>query len=217
MSFLSTVTDWVPTRNPRCAIQWLAAWARGRALTGDADAYPVPYWQFVSGAALAYAHVRSLAHVQDDQAIVYWLTDLAGRAGTKGANGVWSGLAAAAAGAVAKDGSMLSLARRQLDAFLTAEPKSDGLSAAVMIAALLGIQHPQLDKLVDDEVRKLLMTGEGTADWLPIYNRNAYLFQNTRICKLLQRQNEFNAAPLGGNTMSQNPLERLTYSPTCPL
>lgn len=111
---------------------------------------------------------------------------------------------------------MLSLAQRHLDAFF-ADPKSDGLSAAVMIAAILGIQYPQLDKLVDDEVRRLLTSGDGTADWLPIYNRNAYLFQNMRICKLLQRQKEFNAAALGGNTMLQNPLERLTYSPTCPL
>lgn len=54
-----------------------------------------------------------------------------------------------------------------------------------------------------------------TATWLHVYNRNAYVFQNLRICRILPRVGVVPTPELGGDTTSPNPLERLTYRPTC--
>jgi poly(beta-D-mannuronate) lyase len=76
---LSTSTTATADHHARCALAWLEAWARGRALLGQMRSKQAEYqrkWD-TAGLALAYLKVRRSASPEQHAAIAPWLVALA--------------------------------------------------------------------------------------------------------------------------------------------
>lgn len=160
----------------RCALDWLSSWAKQNAMLGamtTEQSYYTRKWA-LSGLALSYARVQGAASPEQRKRIEDWLLALAdatmrhsdAHKGTRNNHYYWEGLAVTATGAVTRDARCLEWGRRvfahamgqiQPDGSLPLEMARAGralnyhlFSAAplVMMASILDLQDPALDKLV---------------------------------------------------------------------
>lgn len=160
----------------RCALDWLSGWADKGAMLGTMtteQSYYTRKWA-LSGLALSYARVQAAAAPAQRKRIEDWLLLLAdatmrhsdAHKGSRNNHYYWEGLAVAATGAVTHDARCLAWGRKvfehamgqiQPDGTLPLEMARAGralnyhLFAAaplVMIASILDLQDPALDKLV---------------------------------------------------------------------
>jgi poly(beta-D-mannuronate) lyase len=198
----------------RCALAWLDDWAGRRALQGTMtteQSYYTRTWT-LAGLALNYARVRAAATPVQRASIEPWLRGLAAATvehsavykGVRNNHYYWEGLAVAAAGAVTDDAASLAWGRKAFEHAMT-QVRADGalpyelargpkalhyhLFAAgplVMLASILDVQAPQLDRLVhfamaglDDPVAIALLSDsaqerpEGVPGWVAVYRRHA--------------------------------------------
>ena len=198
----------------QCALRWLASWAEQKAMQGTmttAQSYYTRKWT-LAGLALSYARVRSAATPAQRDTIEAWLRQLAAAtiehaAAHKGARNnhyYWEGLAVTAAGAVTGDARSLAWGRQVFeDAMRQIQPNGSlpneleragkalhyhlyAAAPLVMMASILDLQAPQLDRLVrfsaagvTDPVAIEKMTGfkqerpTGMPGWIAIYRRHS--------------------------------------------
>jgi poly(beta-D-mannuronate) lyase len=197
----------------RCALDWLSSWAKQNAMLGTMtteQSYYTRKWA-LSGLALSYARVQAAASKEEKKRIEDWLLALAdatmrhsdAHKGSRNNHYYWEGLAVTATGAVTHDARCLEWGRKvfahamgqiQADGTLPLEMARAGralnyhLFAAaplVMIASILDVQDPALDKLVAFSVTGVndpsilqKMTGfeqehpNGVPGWIAIYLRH---------------------------------------------
>lgn len=197
----------------QCALAWLDAWAGGGALLGTMSteqSYYTRKWT-LGGLALAYARIRPAATSDQRRRIDAWLLALAdatmrhsdAHKGVRNNHYYWEGLAVTAAGAVTGDARSLAWGRKvfgdamrqvQPDGSLPYEMARAGkalhyhLYAAaplVMMASILDLHAPQLDRLVrfavagvDDPstIEKVAGVAQerpaGVPGWIAIYDRH---------------------------------------------
>jgi len=228
----------------RCALTWLAAWADGRAMLGkmsSGQSYYQRKWT-LAGLALSYARIKPAATPAQQQAIEGWFKALAdatmthsdAQKGKRNNHYYWEGLAVAAVGGVTGDARYLAWGRKVFDHAMSqvAEDGSLPLEMAratkalhyhvfsaqplVLLASILDVQSPQLDKLVrftvagaKDSSAIAKATGfeqepvkPGNMSWLLVYARHG-------------GKAEFSAASpgrqtrMGGDLAQTNPLEHL--------
>ncbi|MGB9988360.1 alginate lyase family protein [Massilia sp. SM-13] len=228
----------------RCALTWLAVWAEGRAMLGkmsSGQSYYQRKWT-LAGLALSYARIKPAATPAQQQAIEGWFKQLAdatmthsdAQKGKRNNHYYWEGLAVAAVGGVTGDARYLAWGRKVFDHAMSqvAEDGSLPLEMAratkalhyhvfsaqplVLLASILDVQSPQLDRLVrftvdgaKDSSAIAKATGfeqepvkPGNMSWLLVYARHG-------------GKAEFNAASpgrqtrMGGDLAQANPLEHL--------
>jgi poly(beta-D-mannuronate) lyase len=160
----------------RCALGWLSSWAAQGAMLGTMSteqSYYTRKWA-LSGLALSYARVQAAAPAAQRKQIEDWLLALAdatmrhsdAHKGERNNHYYWEGLAVTATGAVTHDARCLAWGRKvfehamgqiQPDGTLPLEMARAGralnyhLFAAaplVMMASILDVQDPALDRLV---------------------------------------------------------------------
>jgi len=197
----------------RCALHWLTSWADQGAMLGKMtsnQSYYTRKWT-LGGLALSYARVRAAATPAQREAVDDWLRALAeatmrhadAHKGVRNNHYYWEGLAVAATGAVTGDARSLAWGRMVFDTAM-AQVQPDGslppelaragkalhyhLYAAaplVMLASILDLQSPQLDRLVafavagvrdPAPIEKLAGFAQerprGVPGWIDIYRRH---------------------------------------------
>lgn len=172
-------------RAAACALGWLEAWASQDALLGKMSSNQSWYtrkWT-LGGLALSYARVQAAATPAQRKAIEDWLRKLAdltvahadAHKGVRNNHYYWEGLAITAVGAVTQEQRYLAWGRNVFDHAM-GQIQPDGslphemaraakalhyhLFAAaplVLMASILDVQHPALDRLVR-------FAAEGVAD-----------------------------------------------------
>lgn len=232
----------------QCALGWLQAWAEGGGMLGTMTTNQSWYtrkWT-LGGLALSYARVQAAATPAQRQAIEAWLRQLAdltiahadAHKGVRNNHYYWEGLAITATGAVTKDARYLAWGRKVFDhAMVQIQPDgslplevaragkalSYHLYAAAplaMMASILDLQHPALDRLVRfssanvaDPSTLQRMTGveqEKPArmpGWIAIYDRHA----TQPLSKEPPPANNWDAR-MGGDRNLPNPLEHVRGS-----
>jgi len=228
----------------RCALDWLGVWADGRALMGNMTTEQSFYtrkWT-LGGLALSYARVQQAATPAQRKRIEDWLLALAdltmrhsdAHKGVRNNHYYWEGLAVTAAGAVTHDARSLAWGRKVFDAAML-QVQADGslphemeragkalhyhLFAAaplVMMASILDLQSPRLDRLVRFAVDGVAnpsaiekMTGVpqerpgGMPGWVAIHDRHL-----GRAPARPYPANNWDAR-MGGDRSLANPLEHL--------
>jgi poly(beta-D-mannuronate) lyase len=197
----------------RCALDWLSGWAAQKAMLGTMtteQSYYTRKWA-LSGLALSYARVQAAASKEQKKRIEDWLLALAdatmrhsdAHKGSRNNHYYWEGLAVTATGAVTHDARCLDWGRKvfahamgqiQSDGSLPLEMARAGralnyhLFAAaplVMMASILDVQDPALDRLVafsvagvNDPAILQKMTGfeqehpNGVPGWIAIWLRH---------------------------------------------
>jgi len=229
----------------RCALAWLSGWADGKALLGTMtteQSYCTRKWT-LGGLALSYARVRAAATPDERRRIDAWLLALAdatirhsdAHKGVRNNHYYWEGLAVTATGAVTGDARCLAWGRKVFDAAM-AQIRPDGalpyeleragkalhyhLYAAaplVMIASILDLQAPQLDRLVAfaiggvaDPSTIATMTGVaqerpgGVPGWIAIYVRHGGKLAAPVALPVVNWD-----ARMGGDRGLANPLEHV--------
>jgi poly(beta-D-mannuronate) lyase len=160
----------------QCGLQWLSAWARQDAMLGKMSSnqsYYTRKWA-LGGLALSYAKLRPAANDADRQAIDAWLKALAdatlvhadANKGVRNNHYYWEGLAVAATGAVTGDQRLLGWGRKVFDHAMSQVAEDGSLplemgraakalhyhsfaaQPLVMLASILDVQSPKLDRLV---------------------------------------------------------------------
>ncbi|TFW34036.1 alginate lyase family protein [Massilia horti] len=179
----------------QCALAWLASWADHKAMLGKMTTEQSFYtrkWT-LAGLALSYARVKPAATPAQQESIEGWFKALAdgtiehseAHKGNRNNHYYWEGLAVAAAGAVTHEERHLAWGRKVFDHAM-GQVADDGslplemarasralsyhsFSAAplVMLASVLNVQSPKLDKLVK-------FTLDGTADPAIIQKMNGF-------------------------------------------
>lgn len=229
----------------QCALGWLQAWAEGGGMLGTMSTNQSWYtrkWT-LSGLALSYARVQAAATPAQRQAIEAWLRQLAdltiahsdAHKGVRNNHYYWEGLAITATGAVTGEARYLAWGRKmfdhamgqiQPDGSLPLEVARAGkalsyhLYAAaplVMVASILDLQHPNLDRLVRfssanvaDPSTLQQMTGVSQEKpsrmpgWIAIYDRHATQPLSTEP----PPANNWDAR-MGGDRSLPNPLEHV--------
>jgi len=232
----------------QCALGWLQAWADGGGMLGAMATNQSWYtrkWT-LSGLALSYARVQAAATPAQRQAVEAWLRRLAdltiahsdAHKGVRNNHYYWEGLAITATGAVTGEARYLAWGRKmfdhamdqiQADGSLPLEVARAGkalsyhLYAAaplVMVASILDLQHPQLDRLVRfsnanvaDPSTLRRMTGfeqekpSRMPGWIAIYDRHAAQPLSTEP----PPANNWDAR-MGGDRSLPNPLEHIRGS-----
>jgi poly(beta-D-mannuronate) lyase len=232
----------------QCALGWLQAWADGGGMLGAMATNQSWYtrkWT-LSGLALSYARVQAAATPAQRQAVEAWLRRLAdltiahsdAHKGVRNNHYYWEGLAITATGAVTGEARYLAWGRKmfdhamdqiQADGSLPLEVARAGkalsyhLYAAaplVMVASILDLQHPQLDRLVRfsnanvaDPSTLRRMTGfeqekpPRMPGWIAIYDRHAAQPLSTEP----PPANNWDAR-MGGDRNLPNPLEHVRGS-----
>jgi len=226
-----------------CALGWLQAWAAQDALLGKMSSNQSWYtrkWT-LGGLALSYARVQAAATPQQRKSIEDWFRKLAdltiahadANKGVRNNHYYWEGLAVTAVGAVTQDQAYLAWGRKVFDHAM-GQIQPDGslphemaraakalhyhLYAAaplVLMASILDVQHPALDRLVrfgfdavanpatierlagSPQERPSRMPG-----WIAFYDRHAALPLSTQP---LPSDNW--DARMGGDRSLPNPLE----------
>ena len=197
----------------RCALGWLQAWAAQGAMLGKMStnqSYYTRKWT-LGGLALSYARVQPMATPAQRQSIEAWLRTLAdatiehsdAHKGVRNNHYYWEGLAVTAAGAVTGEPRYLAWGRKVFDHAMgqvqpdgslplemarAAKALSYHLYAAAplaMVASILDLQHPNLDRLVRfsidgvaDSTTVARLAGfpqepQRMPGWIAIYNRHA--------------------------------------------
>jgi len=229
----------------QCALGSLQAWADGGGMLGTMSTNQSWYtrkWT-LSGLALSYARVQAAATPAQRQAIEAWLRQLAdltiahadAHKGVRNNHYYWEGLAITATGAVTGEARYLAWGRKvfdhaigqiQPDGSLPLEVARAGkalsyhLYAAaplVMMASILDLQHPNLDRLVRfgaanvvDSSALQRMTGVAQETpsrmpgWVAIYNRHAA----QPLAGEAPPANNWDAR-MGGDRSLPNPLEHV--------
>jgi poly(beta-D-mannuronate) lyase len=227
----------------RCALDWLSSWATQNAMLGamtTEQSYYTRKWA-LSGLALSYAWVQAAASKEEQKRIEDWLLALAdatmrhsdAHKGSRNNHYYWEGLAVTATGAVTHDARCLEWGRKvfahamgqiQPDGTLPLEMARAGralnyhLFAAaplVMIASILDVQDPALDKLVAFSVAGVndpsilqKMTGfeqehpNGVPGWIVFYLRHG-----GRLAAPVEIPAKNFDARMGGDRNLVNPLE----------
>ncbi len=232
----------------QCALGWLQAWAEGGGMLGAMTTNQSWYtrkWT-LAGLSLSYARVQATATPAQRQAIEAWLRRLAdltiahadAHKGVRNNHYYWEGLAIAATGAVTGEARYLDWGRKVFDhAMGQIEPDgslplevaragkalSYHLYAAaplVMVASILDLQHPKLDRLVRfssanvaDSSTLQRMTGfaqetpSRMPGWIAIYDRHA----TQPLSKEAPPANNWDAR-MGGDRSLPNPVEHVRGS-----
>ncbi|WP_288379969.1 alginate lyase family protein [uncultured Massilia sp.] len=229
----------------QCGLGWLQAWADGGGMLGTMTTNQSWYtrkWT-LSGLALSYARVKPQATPAQRAAIEAWLRRLAdltiahadAHKGVRNNHYYWEGLAVTATGAVTGEARYLAWGRKvfdhamgqiQPDGSLPLEVARAGkalgyhLYAAaplVLMASILDLQHPNLDRLVrfgaanvaDPSVLQRMTGAEQEKPsrmpgWVAIYDRHAA----EPWAKEAPPANNWDAR-MGGDRSLPNPLEHL--------
>ena len=226
--------------DPACALTWLDSWAKQQALLGklsSEQAYYVRKWT-LGGMALSYARVRAAASPAQRQSIEGWFKALAdatiahsdAKTGTRNNHYYWEGLAVTAVGGVTRDSRYLGWGRKVFDHAMGQMAADGSLPAEmargvkalhyqvyatvplVMIASILDLHDPKLDRLVaftvaasadPSGIAKATGFGQervGVRDVNTIYGRHQGKPLEPSDKPLWQPR-------LGGNLNSPNPLE----------
>jgi poly(beta-D-mannuronate) lyase len=230
-------------QDARCALEAMASWAGQNAMLGKMTTEQSFYtrkWA-LSGLALSYARVQAVAPAEQRKRIEAWLLALAdatmvhsdAHKGVRNNHYYWEGLAVTATGAVTGNARCLDWGRKvfahamgqiQPDGTLPLEMERAGralsyhLFAAaplVMMASILDVQAPELDRLVAFSVagvndptlvQKLNGAAQekvgGVPGWLAIYQRHG----GKLAAPLAMPANNWDAR-LGGDRNMLNPLE----------
>ena len=226
----------------RCALDWLDAWAGGGALLGSMtteQSYYTRKWT-LGGLALSYARIQQAATPAQRKRIEAWLLALAdltmrhsdAHKGVRNNHYYWEGLAVTAVGAVTQDARSLAWGRKVFDAAML-QVQPDGalplemaragkalhyhLYAAaplVLMASILDLQSPELDRLVRFAVAGVAdpsaieaVTGvrqerpAGMPGWIAIHDRHT-----GRAPARPYPSNNWDAR-MGGDRSLANPLE----------
>lgn len=232
----------------QCALGWLQAWAEGGGMLGTMTTNQSWYtrkWT-LSGLALSYARVQAAATPAQRQAIEAWLRRLAdltiahsdAHKGVRNNHYYWEGLAVTATGAVTGEARYLAWGRKMFDHAMgqiqeggslplevarAGKALSYHLYAAaplVMVASILDLQHPNLDRLVRFSSANVVdpstlqgMTGfaqekpSRMPGWIVIYDRHAKQPLSTEP----PPANNWDAR-MGGDRSLPNPLEHVRGS-----
>ena len=227
----------------RCALGWLSSWAAQGAMLGamtTEQSYYTRKWA-LSGLALSYARVQPAASKAQRKQIEDWLLALAdatmrhsdAHKGSRNNHYYWEGLAVTATGAVTQDARCLAWGRKvfehamgqiQPDGTLPLEMARAGralnyhLFAAaplVMMASILDVQDPALDRLVAFSVAGVAdpailqkMTGfeqehpGAVPGWIAIWQRHG-----GHLAAPLEAPAKNWDARMGGDRNVVNPLE----------
>jgi poly(beta-D-mannuronate) lyase len=232
------------TEDQRCALGWLTAWADGRAMLGkmsSGQSYYQRKWT-LAGLALSYARIKPVATPAQQQAIESWFKALAdatmthsdAQKGKRNNHYYWEGLAVAAVGGVTGDARYLAWGRKVFDHAMSQVAEDGSLplemdratkalhyhvfsaQPLVLLASILDVQSPQLDKLVrftvngaKDSSPIAKATGfeqeavkPGNMSWLLVYARHGGKAEFSAAAPGLQ-------ARMGGDLAQANPLEHL--------
>ncbi|MCC2954365.1 alginate lyase family protein [Massilia sp. IC2-477] len=230
-------------QDARCALGWLEAWAKQGALLGKMSTNQSWYtrkWT-LGGLALSYARVQAAASPEQRKAIEAWLRALAeptiahadAHKGVRNNHYYWEGLAITAVGAVTGEARYLAWGRKVFDHAM-GQVQPDGslphemaraakalhyhLYAAaplVLMASILDIQHPHLDRLVRFGAENVAnpaaierMAGAAQErpsrmpGWVAIYDRHA----TQPVSTVPPPANNWDAR-MGGDRSLPNPLE----------
>jgi poly(beta-D-mannuronate) lyase len=226
-----------------CALAWLSSWANQQAMLGKmttTQSFYTRKWA-LGGLALSYARLKPAASQAQREGIETWLKLLAEATlvhaeaykGVRNNHYYWEGLAVTAVGAVTGDQRYLRWGRKVFD-FAMSQIAADGslpremeraakalhyhsFAAAplVMMAAILDVQSPRLDQLVQFTLGGLAdpsaiekATGvaqersDGPVSWKIVYDRHAIGSATAATPASWQPR-------MGGDLRLANPLEHL--------
>jgi len=235
----------------RCALGWLGAWADGGALLGamsTEQSYYTRKWT-LAGLALSYARVKPAATPEQRQRIDAWLLALAdatirhsdAHKGVRNNHYYWEGLAVTAAGAVTGDARSLAWGRKVFDEAMRAVQPDGALplemaragkalhyhlyaaAPLVLMASILDLQPPQLDRLVAFSVAGIADPAAieqaagakqerpgGVPGWIAIHDRHT----GSAPARPYPQDNW--DARMGGDRSLANPLEHVRAQSTAP-
>ncbi len=233
----------------QCALTWLSAWAEQGAMLGRMTAEQSYYerkWM-LAGLALSYAKVQKSASATQKVAIEKWLKTLAMETiehsdryknPQRNNHYYWEGLAVTATGAVTHDRRFLDWGKsvfynamdqiqndgslpRELDrGQMATHYHAVAAAPLVVMASILNLQDPRLDKLVAFCLRGFSDPGylgklTGVAQkpfksnelsWLAVYCRHE---SNPSVENYLASVKTSTVPRLGGNLAVANPLENV--------
>ncbi|VXB33326.1 alginate lyase family protein [Massilia sp. 9I] len=230
-------------QDARCALGWLEAWARQGAMLGKMTTNQSWYtrkWT-LGGLALSYARVQAAATPEQRKFIEDWFRALAdvtivhadANKGVRNNHYYWEGLAITAVGAVTGEQRYLAWGRKVFDHAM-GQIQPDGslphemaraakalhyhLFAAaplVLMASILDVQHPNLDRLVrfgaegvanPAAIERLAGVAQERPQrvpgWIAIYDRHAA----QPVSNVPPPANNWDAR-MGGDRSLPNPLE----------
>ncbi len=230
-------------QDARCALGWLEAWARQGAMLGKMTTNQSWYtrkWT-LGGLALSYARVQAAATPEQRKFIEDWFRALAdvtivhadANKGVRNNHYYWEGLAITAVGAVTGEQRYLAWGRKVFDHAM-GQIQPDGslphemaraakalhyhLFAAaplVLMASILDVQHPNLDRLVrfgaegvanPAAIERLAGVAQErpprVPGWIAIYDRHAA----QPVSNVSPPANNWDAR-MGGDRSLPNPLE----------
>jgi poly(beta-D-mannuronate) lyase len=228
----------------QCGLLWMTSWANQQALLGKmttGQSYYQRKWT-LGGLALSYAKLKPAASDAQKQSIETWLKSLAdatiahsdAHTGVRNNHYYWEGLAVTAVGAVTRDERYLDWGRKVFD-FAMSQVAADGslpqemeravkalhyhlfaVAPLVMIASILDVHSPTLDRLVQ-------FTLNGVADPSKIEALTGFVQERPRgpiSWKVIYDRHEsgltLSAAPtdwqprMGGDLNLANPLEHVS-------
>jgi poly(beta-D-mannuronate) lyase len=229
----------------RCALTWLQAWADKGAMLGkmsSGQSYYQRKWT-LAGLALNYARIKPLAMPAQQQAIEGWFKALAdatithsdAQKGKRNNHYYWEGLAVAAVGGVTGEKRYLDWGRKVFDHAMSQVAEDGSLplemdratkalhyhvfsvQPLVLLASILDMQSPQLDKLVRFTVAGAKDTSAiaratgfqqeevkpGNMSWLLVYARHGGKAPDYAVT------NPGRQPRMGGDLARANPLEHV--------